>query len=115
METSYKDAFTFKCDECDARYTTKYKRRIHILKTHRADKDPFACAYCKKWFTTSEQLRRHRKRHIVKKNFKCSNCLIWFLSKTAMRVHKKKTCINKNFILSQDPVDYNNSNQEQQH
>jgi len=114
MEKTYNDAFTFKCCECDARYTTQYKKSIHKMKVHLECDDPFRCAYCLKRCKTSEQLRRHRKRHTIRKKFRCPYCFVWFSSKSATIVHKKTSCINRNFILSQELVNSENLNQQQQ-
>ena len=48
----------FKCDLCDASYTSSKFLKVHIEKEHE-ESQIFPCEYCKKTFPVAKYLKNH--------------------------------------------------------
>ena len=65
----------YKCDQCDAKYTSNAAKEYHIRTVHDKQTLTFECDACDATFAAEVILRDHKKYvHTTDRNFKCEDC-----------------------------------------
>ncbi|XP_026323791.1 RE1-silencing transcription factor-like isoform X2 [Hyposmocoma kahamanoa] len=82
-------ARTVSCDQCDAKFFTKYDLATHQLR--HSDETPFKCSGCDRFFKRQSLLKRHEKiMHSDLLHEKCPHCPATFLSTEELEAHQQK-------------------------
>lgn len=76
---------TFKCSDCDNRYTSNAQLETHIRYKHKNEK-PFICEECGLSLRTNSNLRQHMLIHTDLAPFECEICKKKFKNKTRLKV-----------------------------
>ena len=78
----------YKCDQCDAVFSTIRERKCHKIKIHVGRK--FACTVCGKKFHYKVGLKNHFKTHLPVRPFPCEYCEKRFIDASELRRHMLK-------------------------
>ncbi|KAJ2941704.1 hypothetical protein O0L34_g10511 [Tuta absoluta] len=84
---------TFRCKECDARYTSAAALCHHRTKKHNYQEGTFLCDKCDRVFTNKMDLRRHMDVHTDKPHG-CPKCERRFMQKTDLNIHINRDHLN---------------------
>ena len=106
----------FKCEDCDAKFSTKSKLQIHIKQVHLKIKD-FHCEDCDAKFSTNGDLQIHIKRvHLKIKDFECKECDAKFSTNGHLKDHIKKVHLKiKDFECKECDAKFSTNSDLQRH
>ena len=84
----YKLAAKFQCPQCDTRLLTAARLKMHIRVRHDRIRD-FKCDNCDASYTSGVALRRHLLIHGAEPEFKCVSCAKGFVVENEFLRHLK--------------------------